>query len=64
MNAKFLLFVLGALTAVVGAIGLAFSFEFVPAFLAALPKDPRIYFGLALLFGLIGIGASFSKPVL
>lgn len=58
---KFILFAVGVLTAVVGAIGLAVSFGVTVPIIATLPEDPRIYFALTLIFGLIGVVSSFTR---
>lgn len=63
VRARAVLFVVGIITVLASLIGLAFSFNYEPAFLAALPRDLRIYFGLTLLCGLVALGSSFARAL-
>ncbi len=50
-----MLFFFGLIVAIVGAIGLAFNFGYTPGIIAEFPADPRIYFGITTIIGLIAL---------
>ncbi len=55
MRAKFILFLIGLIVLVVSAIGLGFNFGYTPGVIAQFPQDPRIYFGITAVLGLIAL---------
>jgi len=55
MKAKFMLFLFGLIVLAVSLIGLAFNFNFTPGIIARFPADPRIYFGITAILGLIAL---------
>ena len=63
VSGKFILFITGLVATLASAIGMLIAFDVMPAFLAILPTDVRIYFGITLVCGFIALGTSFSREL-
>jgi len=62
MRGKTLLVIFGLMVLIVSGAGLAISLGFTPGFLAALPTNVTIFFGINVILGLLAIiyGSSHS----
>jgi hypothetical protein len=63
VSAKFILFITGLVATLASIVGMLIAFDAMPAFLAILPTDVRIYFGITAVCGLIALGTSFSREL-
>ena len=58
---KLTLFVIGILVTAVSLIGLAFNFGYTPGIIGKFPADPRIYFGITAILGIIALVSSLTR---
>ncbi|UZE94218.1 MAG: hypothetical protein IB618_01445 [Candidatus Pacearchaeota archaeon] len=61
MKPKFMLFLFGLIVLVVSLIGLAFNFGYTPGVIAQFPADPRVYFGITAIVGLIALISALTS---
>lgn len=61
MKAKTILFFFGLVVLIVSLIGLAFNFGYTPGIIEQFPADPRIYFGITAILGLIALVLGITR---